>query len=277
MSLLLGLLVAASFGTGDFFGGLSSRRLPTLVVLAVAQSCALVGAVVVALLAGGSPSGADLLTGAVAGLLNVAAVGCLYRGLAVGRIGVVAPIAAVIGAVIPVAWGLATGERPGVLALVGVALAVGAAGLISTDAEESEGGPDRRALLLAVGAGVGFGSSFVCFALTAHDSGAWPVLTARVAAVIGVGLVLLVTRTRPTWAPGPGGQAVAAGLLDVTATALLLVAVRSGLAAVVAPVASLAPGFTVAHARWYLHERAGRLQVVGLAVALVGLALIASG
>ena len=68
-----------------------------------------------------------------------------------------------------------------------------------------------------------------------------------------------------------------AGVLDITATTLLLIAVRGGLTATVAPVAALAPAFTVGHARWYLHEKSSRLQLVGLGVALVGLALIATG
>src|SRR4051812_24685064 len=112
MSLLLGLVVAASFGSGDFLGGLASRRARTLAVLGLAQVCALVGALVVAGLAGGSPTGSDFVLGALGGLLNVVALGCLYRGLAIGEAGLVAPVAAVLGAVIPVTWGLATGEQP---------------------------------------------------------------------------------------------------------------------------------------------------------------------
>src|SRR5688572_20360361 len=104
MSLVLGVLVAACFGTGDFLGGLASRRIATLVALGLAQVTALAGAVVVALAAGGEPTTQDYLLGALAGVLNVAALGCLYQGLAIGRVSVVAPLAAVLGAVIPVSW-----------------------------------------------------------------------------------------------------------------------------------------------------------------------------
>ncbi len=284
MSLLLGVIVAASFGTGDFLGGLASRRMPTLLALSISQLFALVGAVGVAVVAGGDPAAHDVVLGGAAGLLNVTALGCLYQGLAIGQIGVVAPLAAVIGAVIPVAWGLVVGERPSALALLGVALAVAAGGLISRDPAEVPSERSGRALLLAVGAGIGFGLSFICYAATGHDSGMWPVLAGRVTAV---GLVLAIVvvarmRTRASMARAPVArvpvaQASSAGVLDVVGATLLLVAVRSGLAATVAPVAALAPGFTVGHARWYLHERTSRSQVVGLVLALVGLALIAAG
>lgn len=277
MSLLLGLVVAASFGSGDFLGGLAARRVSTLTVLVLAQATALVGAVVVTVAAGGDPSTADLVLGAAAGASNVVALGCLYQGLAIGQIGMVAPVAAVIGAVIPVGWGLAIGERPSALALVGVGLAIAAGALISRDRDERPSSNATRALLLAVGAGAGFGLSFICYAATAEDSGFWPVLTARVAAVLVVAVALVATRTTIRAPRAPRGQAVGAGVLDVIAATLLLVALRDGLASTVAPVASLAPGFTVAHAHWYLHERASPVQVVGLLVALVGLVLIAAG
>ena len=277
MSLLLGLIVAASFGSGDFLGGLASRKASTLAVLGIAQLCALAGAVAVAVLAGGHPGPSDFVIGGLAGVLNVVALGCLYQGLAIGQIGSVAPVAAVIGAVIPVGWGLATGERPSALALIGVGLAILAGGLISRERDETNAERSAQALLLAVGAGTGFGLSFICYAAVSDDSGLWPVLAARVTAVLVVGIVLVVTRTKLAAPRTPTLQAVSAGVLDVTAATLLLVALRNGLAATVAPVASLAPGFTVAHAHWYLHEKASRTQVIGLVLALVGMVLIATG
>jgi drug/metabolite transporter (DMT)-like permease len=277
VAVLIGLLVAASFGTGDFLGGLASRRAPTLAVLATVQTCALVVAVIVALVAGGEPLARDLALGAAAGLSNVTALGCLFQGLAIGQIGQVAPVAAVIGAVLPVGWGLITGERPGAIALVGVAFAVLAGGLISRERDEMSKPGARRALALAVAAGVGFGLSFICFAETADNPGFWPVLTARVAAVVGVFAVLAVTRRSLRIERVPRLQAATSGLFDVGATVLLFVALRIGLAATVAPVAALAPGFTVTHAWWYLHERASRVQIAGLVLALIGLVLIGVG
>jgi drug/metabolite transporter (DMT)-like permease len=277
VAIFVGLLVAASFGSSDFLGGIASRRDSTLTVLAWAQLTALVGAVTVALIWGGPITADAVLLGAGAGLLNMIALGCLYQGLAIGEIGQVAPAAAVIGAVIPVAWGLIIGERPPALALVGVGLAVIAAALISADRDERHTEGARTALGLAVLAGIGFGTSFILFSDSSHHPGFWPVLSARIAAVIGVWLIVLIRRAPKTLANPSRRLAASAGLLDVTATTLLIVAVRTGLTAVVAPVASLAPGFTVMHARWYLHEKLSRLQTVGLLMALVGLCLIAVG
>jgi len=276
VAIIVGLLVAVSFGSGDFLGGLASRQANTITVLAIAQLAAVAGATIVALVAGGPLTGSVVLLGVGAGALNVTALGCLYHGLAIGQIGEVAPVAAVVSAVIPVTWGLAIGERPPAMALVGGALAVVAAGLITLDRDEQLGTHMGRALLLAVAAGFGFGTSFILFASSAHHSGFWPVLTARLAAVVGVGIVAVVSRAPMSPPPRPRNRAVCAGLLDVLATTLLLVAVRLGLVTVVAPVAALAPAFTVLWAWWYLRERVSRVQIGGLVVALIGLGLIAT-
>jgi uncharacterized membrane protein len=279
MSLLLGLAVAASFGSGDFLGGLASSRARTIAVLVTVQVCALLGAVAVAMIAGGDPHGGDFALGAVGGVLNVAALGCLYQGLAIGRAGVVAPIAAVVGAVIPVVWGLLSGENPANAALVGVVLAVVAGALISVERAEhptsDTGG--RMALALAFAAGVGFGFSFVCYGSTRDASEFWPVLSGRVAAVLAVVVVAVVLRISPVLTRTARLEAVVAGVLDVGATALLLVAIRNGLFSTVAPVAALAPAFTVGHAWWFLRQQPTRMQIVGLVVALAGLVLIAVG
>src|SRR3954447_23452673 len=199
MSLLLGLVVAASFGSGDFLGGLASKRARTIAVLITVQLCALVGALAIAVIAGGDPHGGDFALGALGGVLNVAALGCLYQGLAVGRAGVVAPVAAVVGSVIPVVWGLASGEHPADAALVGVALAVVAGGLISMERGEhptaDKGG--RSALVLALLAGLGFGFSFVCYGNTRDASEFWPVFSGRIGAVLAVVIVATVLRISP--------------------------------------------------------------------------------
>ncbi len=276
MAIVVGLLVAASFGSGDFLGGLASREGNTLTVLAVAQVAAVTGAFVVAFAAGGPLTGSVVLLGIGAGVLNVTALGCLYQGLAIGQIGEVAPVAAVVSAIIPVGWGLATGERPPASALLGGSLAIVAAALITLERDERSGNRTGRAHLLALAAGVGFGTAFILFASASHHSGFWPVLTARLAAVVTVGFVVVAARAPRTLAGRPRWLAVGAGLLDVSATVLLLVAVRIGLVATVAPVAALAPAFTVLGAWWYLHERASRIQVCGVVLALIGLVLIAT-
>jgi drug/metabolite transporter (DMT)-like permease len=276
VAVFLGLLVAACFGSGDFFGGLASRRAATISILCLAQLCAVLGAIFFALVFHGDPTGRDLVFGAGAGALNVVALGALYQGLALGRMGIVAPITAVVAACIPVAWGLATGESPSAVSLVGVGLAIAAGGLIAHEHDTATGG-SGRALVLALVAGVLFGWSFVLYAESRDDSGFWPVLTGRGAAVVLVVGAVLATGATLRVASPERRMAIGAGALDVGATVLLLVAVRAGLSSLVAPVAALGPAFTVGWAWAVLREPIARLQLAGLGLALVGLALIAAG
>src|SRR6476620_8270608 len=106
MAVLLGLMVAASFGSGDFLGGRTSARSSTPGVLLIVQVSAMVAAIGVAVVVSADVAGADLAYGAVAGSLDVVALGLLYLGLASGRMGVVAPVTAVVASIIPVTYGL---------------------------------------------------------------------------------------------------------------------------------------------------------------------------
>jgi drug/metabolite transporter (DMT)-like permease len=177
-----------------------------------------------------------------------------------------------------VVWGLTNGEDLGALSLAGVALAISAGGLIGRErSSESSDRSGSRALLLALGAGVLFGSSLVLLSETAHDSGEWPVLAGRVSA--GVLVLATAALLRPSLRFGSPQRwmALGAGVLDVTATALLLVAIREGLVAVVAPVAALGPAFTVMWAWLVLREPVGRVQLAGIALGLAALVMIAAG
>ncbi len=244
-------------------------------MLTVAQVAALALALVVTVAVGGPAYAHDLEFGIVAGLLNVMAIGCLYRGLAIGQMGQVAPVAAVIGAVVPVGWGLLRGESLSLPELIGIVLAVLAGALLSSAPGSQRGPLHVPALLLAIAAGVGFGVSLVLFAAASHHGGMWPAFGARLAACALVWILVVARGEVSSIAEVPKREAVSAGLLDVSATMILLVTLKSHLTAVIAPVASLAPAFTAGHAWWYLHERVTRQQLVGLALALVGLVLIA--
>jgi drug/metabolite transporter (DMT)-like permease len=281
LAVVLGLLVAAAFGAGDFSGGRASQSSSTAGVLLVSQVSAAAGAIAVALMFSADISGHDLALGACAGALNVVALGLLYQGLSTGRMSVVAPVTAVVGAIFPITWGLLQGERPSALVLVGVAAAVVAGALIGiTTQGDSAAGDARRALMTAVAAGLGFGGSFILFARTSSESGNWPVLAARVSAVALVVTFVALLATRRTIAFPKGRDrlvALGAGALDVTATALLLLAVRHGLIVVVAPIAALAPAMTVVLSWALLKERIAKPQLLGLMVALPALVLIAAG
>jgi drug/metabolite transporter (DMT)-like permease len=277
----LGLIVALSFGSADFLGGRASQRASTISVLFVGQLVAVVGALVVALLVGAKVQSSDLALGAAAGIVNVIGLGFLYRGLARARIGVVAPITAVMGAVVPVGWALVRGERPPAVVLVGAACAIVAGALIARERTESDADrPVAAGVGYALAAGTALGSSLVLYAETSHASGFWPVAAARVSGLVAVALGIGVLALRePMPLPRGAGRrlAVSAGVLDVTASIVLLAAVRHGLLVVVAPVAALAPAFTVMWAWVVLRERVSRTQLAGLGLALVGLVLVSAG
>jgi drug/metabolite transporter (DMT)-like permease len=281
MAVALGVLVAIAFGTGDFVGGRASMKAHTMGVLAVSQFMALAGALVIALAVGSRVGTADLLYAVAAGAVNVVGLGLLYRGLASGAMSVVAPVTAVVASMVPVVWGLAEGERPSGWVLCGIGLEIGAMALIARGPEPAgEARARSHGVLTALCAGIALGSSLVLYAQTSEASGLWPVFTARVTAVALVLAALWwLRRSHEISLPvGPARRlALAAGALDVAAASLLLIALREGLIVVVAPIASLGPGFTVLLARLVLGERMRRAQHVGLVVALLGLFLVSGG
>jgi drug/metabolite transporter (DMT)-like permease len=179
----------------------------------------------------------------------------------------------------PVAWGLARGESPSVLASLGIALAIGAGGLIAVEGGVKGTTAFAQGATQAVVAGIAFGSSLVLYSSTPSSSGQWPVLTSRVGAFVAASVALTVAR-RSRVLTMPSGSArtyaLAAGVVDVTGTSLLVIAVRHNLLVVVAPVVALAPAFTVVLARVLGGERLRAVQRFGLLVALVGLILIAA-
>jgi drug/metabolite transporter (DMT)-like permease len=294
MAVVLGLLVALTYGSGDFFGGIAAARTrPTSVVFgsfAISGACLIVVTGGWALVGGlPSPDGNDVWLGVAAGCVGPVAVGLLYRGLAIGRMSVVAPITAVVAAVVPFGWGLSQGERPSTTALVGVAVALVAVALISgapthPDDLTTQGGTSPALLATAVASGFGFGVIFILFGSVGDGAGLWPILWARATAVTALVVVLVGWHrsrggaARSWLVPNAGswGPVGGAGVLDVTANALYLAGTQRGLLSLVAVLSSLYPAATVVLARVFLGERLHRVQVVGLALAAAGVAAIAA-
>lgn len=278
MAIVLGLFAAAAWGSGDFLGGVASRRVAALTVVLATEAIGLVLLLAVALSVSGAPTGADLVFGAGAGILGVGGLALLYRGLATGRAGVVAPLSAVGAAVIQVGWGLLRGEDPGPTALVGVALALTAIGIVAGAAEEGEAmhrGRRAHELAYGLGAAVGFGVYLVLISETGDAAGLWPLVSARVAPIALLLVALPLLRQRVLTPRSVLPLAAGAGLADAGANILLLIAVREGLLSLVSPVANLYPAVTVLLARGVQHERLGRPRAIGLGVALASLVLIA--
>lgn len=217
-----------------------------------------------------------LAWGMVAGLGGGTGVLLLYRGLARGRMSVVAPITGVEAAVIPVVFGLIAGERPSTGAMVGIALALVAVVLVSSSASTS-GGDGGAGLPEALGAGLAFGIFFIALDRGGSDTGIWPLVGARISSISLVLIVAAVARVKLKPPPGSMPAIAATGVLDVTANLFYLVAVRQGLLSLVAVLTSMYPAATVALARVFLKERLAPLQLVGIALALIAVILIGAG
>lgn len=277
MAALLALAGALGWGVGDFLGGLAARRLAVLTVLAVSQAVGLAGVAVWALASGHPfPGIVELLPAAAAGITAMVGLAALYRGFAIGAMGIVAPISA--GApVVPLAVDAAKGVVPGVLQWLGVALVV--AGIVVLSLEPSGDGRRRVAAGagLAVTAALGFGLFFVGIDAGADESTAWAVTAARVASLPVVLAAVLVTSTPLRTARPLLPLLVAIGVFDTGANIFVAAASTHGAAGVVAVLSSLYPVVTIVLAWLLLGERLGRAKRAGGAVALGGAALVAAG
>jgi drug/metabolite transporter (DMT)-like permease len=277
MAIVLALLGALVYGFSDFAGGLASRRAAALAVVFCGQLASLVPLAVVLLLVPARFDAPSIAWGAAAGLCGSVALLVFYRSLAVGAMTVVAPLTAVMSAVVPVVGGIALGERPAPLALVGVVLAVLAVLLVS--AEEGRL-PGPRALrgpgvAGALAAGTGFGLLFVLLSRAADDTGFQPLAAARLASLLLLVVVALLGRRGLVPRGAPAGLVVASGVGDMVANTLFVLASRTGLLSVVGVLLALYPAGTVLLALLVLKERLHHVQLAGLAVASTGVVLIA--
>ncbi len=277
MSSLLALGGALSWGIGDFFGGLAARRAAVLTVLALSQAIGLVGVALWVLLARDPfPGSVELLPAALAGLAGAIGLGALYRGLAVGAMGIVAPISAA-SPVVPLTVDAARGVVPSVVQWLGVALAL--AGIVTLSREPRSSGQRIAAGAgLAVVAALGFGLFFVGLDAGADESVPWAVLVARSASVtLAVAAALFVTRTSLRAPRALLPALVAVGVLDTGANVLVAYASTEGAIGIVAVLSALYPLVTIMLARLVLGERLSVSRRVGGAVALAGAALVAAG
>jgi drug/metabolite transporter (DMT)-like permease len=281
MTTALALLASLLWGTADFLGGTAARRLPATAVVAGSQGIALVGLLVVAAATGAFDDPTGYLGWAlVAAVIGLVALTGFYAALAEGTMGVVAPVAA-LGVAVPVVVGIAQGDRPTLWQGLGLVLAIGGVVLASgpeLHAGRMAGRSGARPLALAAVAAVGFGTVIVCVSHGARTSTTMTLVVMRAASVV-ILLVLAASTRRVRLATGradlPLLAAIGAG--DVGANAAMAVASTRGLLAVVAVLSSLYPAVTVLLARAVHDERLQRVQGLGVAGALAGVVLIASG
>ena len=275
MTAAAALLASVAWGVADFLGGLKSRTVPLLVVLLLAQISGLLAIGLVVAVAGNPPPGTSIIWAALAGLFGTVGLSAFYRGMAVGSISIVAPIAAV-GAVVPVIFGIATGDDVSRLQLVGFALALSGVALASF---ERHVGQLRVAAGVpwAIAAVIGFGGYYVPMHEASEQDFLWAALVFRTTVALLASTAWLAMRPPIRAARGHLGAITMIGILDTAGNTLFAAASSQGEVSVVSVLATLYPVTTVALAALVLSERFDRLQLVGVGSALAGVVLIAAG
>ncbi len=268
-----GLAASLSWGTSDFNGGLGTRRAPIYGVTATSYTVGSILLIVIALISREPlPTGADMLWGILAGISGMIGLTCLYSALATGRMGIAAPVSAVVGAVIPVLVSALVEGAPSLLQITGFGLAIIGVALISREQSETY---RRGGVGLALAAGAGFGMFFVLIDQINEDAIFWPLAGARVTSLSAV--LVVAGFTRQSWLPTRAAlpMILLAGILDVSGNAFFLLAAQSGRLDAATVLSSLYPAVTVVLARMLLKEPIARMQGVGILAALVAIPLIA--
>ena len=274
MGILLALAAALLYGSSDFGGGLASRRLGSLRVAVVGSAAATVLAWATLILVGGpGPSLRAVAWGLASGLAGGVGTLVLYRGLARGQMSVVGPLSAVGAAVVPVVAGVALGERPSLLSVAGVLVALPAIVLVA--ASGSVRGKLGAGLLDGLVAGLAFGILFIGLAQAGRNAGLWPVASEQTGALL-ITLAVAVKTREPLRIPLRAvGLPVLAGASGMAATLAYFYATHFSMLAIAAVLVSLYPGVTVLFARTLLHERFTTAQRAGLGLCALAIAAIA--
>lgn len=270
----LSLSAAACWGSADFSGGVSSKGSNTFGVVVVAHSAGLVSMLLLAFLTGEPiPSHAALMWGAAAGLVGGLGLVSLYRALAIGQMGINAPVAAVITGALPVLYGIWKEGYPAPVQIAGFGLALVAIWLVALPS----GGLGRpKGLGLAICAGIGFGGYLICSRQAATEAVFWPLVAARLASVVE--MLVIAFASQKAWKPSRSlfGWMIFAGIFDSLGNMFFMFAVRHGRLDVATVLSSLYPATTVLLARFVLKEKISRLQTSGIIAALVAVPLIAA-
>src|SRR5579859_1278554 len=274
-TIVFGLAASLVWGSGDFTGGLASRRANPSSVVIAAYSVGLVLLVALALIwREPFPSSVDLIWGGIAGLAGAIGLIAFYSALSIGQMGIIAPVSPVLTAAIPVIFSAFTVKLPSWLQLGGFLLALVAIVLISRP-ERAKGRP--KGLGLALLAGCGFGCFFILVSRVTPSATFWPLAVARLTSVLFLLVMMLLRRQRiaPKMTVAP--LIVLAGILDAIGNAFFVLSAHAGRLDVAAILSSLYPAATVLLATFILKERMTRIQTIGLFLALVAIPLIPEG
>ncbi len=285
MAVLLALVSALAYGLSDFVGGLVARRTSAWSVAVVGSLTAAVCTAAVAAFVPGDPGVGHFSWAVLAGFGAGGGAGFLYRGFAAGRMGVVAPVSAVGAAVVPLLVGVVSGERPALLAWVGIAAALPGIWLVSREPVPEDAAdldPGHRSATAAgvvdgLLAGLGFGVLFAALGQIPDSAGLWPLALTQLLSVPAV--IIIAGLLRERWLPRhrAAWHAVWCGLLSTVATATFLFATQRGFLTISGVLASLYPAFTILLAAVVLKEHIHRAQAAGLALCGGAVALVAAG
>jgi drug/metabolite transporter (DMT)-like permease len=276
-AVFLALASAAVWGTADFSGGLVSRRVATVPVTVISQAAGFAAILIALAIAGGGIDHRSFGIGILAGIGGGTGLAAFYKALSLGTMSIVSPVVA-CGAVVPFVVSVATGERPSGLSVAGAGLAIGGAVLASVEERRAVEAHRARAVVLAVAAAVALGLFTYFLGLGSREGSALSTLTGARVGSLGF-LLLLAAGRRESLRVGRRWilPIVAIGLLDTSANALFALASRHGLLSLVSVLGSLYPVMTIVLAYVFLHERLTRVQLAGVATALVGVAALSAG
>ena len=271
--ILLGLASAVSWGAGDFSGGLASKRTSAYSVVALSQFVSLVLLITIAfLLPEEEISSQDIILGALAGVCGAAGLVILYSGLARGPMGVVAPVTAVVAAIVPVVFSIFIEGLPLPRQIVGFGIALISVWLISrTDLNRRFHLSD---LLLPVFAGIGFGIFFILIDRVSESAIWWPLVSARTASICLVLGIAIIQRKLEVPVVNQLPIIALAGIFDTGGNAFFALATRLGRLDIAAILSSLYPAITVLLAWIILKERLTIYQWIGVVMVFLAVVLI---
>lgn len=283
LTVIVGLSSALVFGAADFLGGLSSKRVGSLLATPVAAATGLVALLLFYPLLGGVWSPEAVLLGALSGVAGAAAIGLLYACLAIGPMSILSPLTAVVSAIVPLTVGLVRGERLGLIGYIALGIALVAVVLVGFVPEKGAVRPSLKGILMAIGSGIAIGAFLIIIDLTPDESGIVPLIANRgtnaviMFAILGVVAFVALRRGTPRPAVTRTGilLALACGVVDVVANVGLLVGVRIGELSIMSVLTAMYPAGTIILAAIVLKERIAPVQYVGLALAIAAGAMLA--
>lgn len=277
MSPFLALGASLAYGISDFVGALAARRTSALTVTFGMQTVGLIVLLPFLPFLPGRPSMSAIVIGAISGAAGTVGLVIYLRAMAVGPMGVVSPLAALSGAAVPVAWGaFIVGDDLSGPQSAGVLIALVSVVVVAWVPGSAVAAADLRAVIGGLVSGMLFGAFFIALDATPADSGMWPLVGARIAAAVGV-LVLLRLVSRPAHPGAALPSIVLAGVTDMSANVLFLLATRGGLLSISALLSSLYPVIALLLARRILKERLHPVQAAGVVGALGAMTLLIAG